>query len=70
MFYSKQINNLRKEKKQQLSQATLTVCSKSSFSRHQMHNKGDRLKETKNIWLLVAQWTEQKLCNLQEVFIK
>lgn len=35
-----------------------------------MRNKGDRLKETKTIWLLLAQRVLQKLCNLQEVFIK
>lgn len=53
IIYHKQINNLRKETKQQLSQTTLTLRSESSFSRHQMRSKGKGLKETRTVGYLL-----------------
>lgn len=67
IYYSKQFNDLRKEKKQQLSQTTLTVRGKSSFSRHQMRNKGDRVKETKKHLVISCQVSIKKAVQFAEV---
>lgn len=56
-----------KKKKQQLSQTTLTVRGKPSFSRHQMHNKGERVKETKKHLVISCQVSIKKAEQFTEV---